>query len=397
MSDVATLAEFRAAVDGPHWLTGHAMDPTAVAIDPLPGLPGFPFLHAGAGAVIVGPTGGGRSSLIQAGLYDAARAGLRCAYLGSEVTQPEFNARAAILAQRRGDEIDDTLLAQLAHARYLNLAGAIAHGWGDPAAWVEGITASYDLLAIDPLSAVASALDLDFDQRNAEFIRFYDRLVQPLTDRGLAVVAVENIGHATEAKARAKGVSAKQDRADLTFSCAHTTNPAGLIIKAHKVRSIRAGIQRGDEWLFTRDTQRIERRDHTNESEHDATFRPTTIMQRVSEAVECNAGLTTNALRTTVKGRGEYVTLALQLLVSEGYIEAHKDGQALRHHTINPYRQDTESTESQPSPSQVPDLAPDTESTGSHHPNVVGGGPGLGSAPPAPPTESQGNHAPAAR
>ena len=44
----------------------------------------LPFAHPGAGIVIVGPTGCGRSSLVQACLYDGAGAGLRGAYPGSE-------------------------------------------------------------------------------------------------------------------------------------------------------------------------------------------------------------------------------------------------------------------------------------------------------------------------
>ncbi len=71
------------------WLTGTPMDPAAAPTDPLPTLPGFPYLLAGTGAVIVGPTGAGRSSLIEAGLYDGARHGLRAAYLGSEVGTPQ--------------------------------------------------------------------------------------------------------------------------------------------------------------------------------------------------------------------------------------------------------------------------------------------------------------------
>jgi hypothetical protein len=364
------------------WLAGTAMDPTAATVEPLPTLPGFPFLHAGTGAVIVGPTGGGRSSLVQAGLYDAAIAGQRCAYLGCEVTEAEFNARAAILAQRRGDDVDDELRERLALVRYLDLSSVIVQAWGDPAAWLEGIVASYDLLAIDPLSAVASALDLDFDKSNAEFIRAYDRLLQPLTAAGVAVVLVDNVGHAVEAKARAKGVSAKQDRADITFSCALSANPVGLILKAHKVRPVRAAFRRGDEWIFLRDSQTIERRDRAEADDDHATFRPTTIMRRVSEAVERDAGLTRNAIRTAIGGRAEYVDLALELLVSEGYIEAHKDGQAHRHGSIRPYREDTEtpteSTESQPSPNRVRDTPTATESTESH-PLKGGTGDGLGS------------------
>jgi hypothetical protein len=258
------------------WLAGAPMDPTAQAPEPLPTLPGFPFLHAGAGAVIVGPTGGGRSSLVQACAYDAARGGLRVAYLGSEVTEREFNARAADLADRRGDRVDDALREQLARVRYLNLATVIAHAWRHPGQWVEEVVESFDVVEIDPLSTVAVVLDLDFDRSNAEFVRFYDRLVQPLAAADKAVVLLDNLGHAPEARSRAKGVSAKQDRADLTFACKLKTQPLGMVITAKKVRTVRAPFAHGDTWVFDRDTQQV-RRDETGSGD-EPTWRPTVLM-----------------------------------------------------------------------------------------------------------------------
>jgi hypothetical protein len=200
---------------------------------------------------------------------------------------------------------------------------------------------------------------LDFDKSNDDWVRFYDKLVRPLTAGGVTVLLLDNVGHADEAKRRAKGASAKSDRADLTFSCALCAEPVGLLIKAHKVRSVRAGFQRGDEWLFLKDTQRIEQRGTADRP----VFRPTKIMQRVSEAIEADEGLTRNAIRTAVGGRAEYVTLALELLASEGYVAADRDGQALHHRSVKPYREDTESTGSIPSPHQVPDPVQATEST----------------------------------
>jgi hypothetical protein len=154
-----------------------------------------------------------------------------------------------------------------------------------------------------------------------------------------------------------------------------SSSPVGLIVKAHKVRSIRAGFQRGDEWLFLRDTQRIEARGR-GEGDVGTTFRPTKIMQRVSETVSADEGLTGNAIRTAIGGRTEYVSLALELLVSEGYIEVRKDGQAHLHYSIRPYREDCEpatvSTVSLPFPNHGPD-------TVSHRvPLPVGEGPGTG-------------------
>ncbi len=337
---------------------GTPMDPAAATTEPLPALPGFPFLHAGSGSMIVGPTGRGRSSLIQACLYDAAIAGENCAYLGCEVTADEFNVRAAILAKLRGDRVDDEIRARLAHIRYLDLGSVIVQGWTNPQVWVELIASRYRLIALDPLSAAAAALDLDFDKSNHDFIRFYDRLIQPLTAQGVTVAIVDNVGHAEEARTRAKGASAKSDRADLTFSCSLSTTPPGLIVKAGKVRSVRAGFQRGDEWLFSKDTQRIAPRERSGVEQHTA-FRPTNIMQKVSEALEHDAGLTKRTIRTTIGGNKSNVDLALELLIAENFVEVRRDGQAHHHHSVKPFREATVPTV----PTPWPDRAPATVTT----------------------------------
>jgi KaiC/GvpD/RAD55 family RecA-like ATPase len=344
------------------WLAGTPMDPAAVKLERLPSVPGIPFAYPGASAVIVGATGGGRSALMQACLYDAANAGQRCAYLGGEITREEFDARAGSIAQCRGDAIDDVLRAQLANVRYLDLPATIAHAWRNTKSWIDGIVAAYDIVVIDPLSAVASAIDLDFDKSNAEYIRAFDRLFQPLTKLGLTVLIVENIGHDQDAKRRPKGASAKGDRADLTFSCSTCASPVGLTIAAQKVRSVRSPFQRGDEWLFERDTQRIQRR-AASSAEPTSTFRPTGIMQRISELVESDEGLSGNAIRAAIGGKAEYVTLALQLLVAEDYIAVDRAGQAHRHRSVKPYREATVSPVSGPSPDRVPDTLPGTVST----------------------------------
>ena len=270
-------------VDHDAWLEGVATDPSRVSAEPLPAVLGFPFAYAGAAVLFVGPTGGGRSSLIQAGLYDAARAGVASAYLGCEVVEEEWNARTQWLAEYVGDTVNGQLREQLAAIRYLDLAPTIARAWKQPERWAAGVASRYPILGIDPLSAVGSALGLDFDKANAEVVQFFDRLIMPLTRQGVTVLIADNIGHAADAKTRAKGGSAKGDRADVVVSCARSSNPVGLILKAEKVRSIRAPFRRADEWLFTRDEQVIERRTRKATGETtSAPFRPTAIMEKVS-------------------------------------------------------------------------------------------------------------------
>src|SRR5690606_26747914 len=115
-----------------------------------------------------------------------------------------------------------------------------------------------------PLSAVAAALGLNFDKDNADYVGWYDRIIEPLRAAGPAIVALDNIGHADDAKGRAKGVSAKGDKADLTFSVKTTDD--GLLITARKVRSVRAAFKRDDTWLFdeaTRHVTAIDQQAHT--------------------------------------------------------------------------------------------------------------------------------------
>ena len=166
-------------------------------------------------------------------------------------------------------------------------------------------------------------------------------LVQPLAAAGVAVVMLDNIGHAIEARNRAKGASAKEDVADLTFACKLRAQPVGLVITAKKVRSVRAAHRRGDSWMFDRETQRIERSESEQHAAQEAAFRPTVLMERVSRAIEAEPGLTRRALRTAVKGKHDVKELALEMLIADGYVEQRHEGQWPRHHSTRPFRAET--------------------------------------------------------
>jgi hypothetical protein len=197
--------------------------------------------------------------------------------------------------------------------------------------------ARYDVAIIDPTSGVASALGADFDKSNAEYALFHDRLVQPLVTAGMAVVQADNIGHAIEARGRAKGASAKQDKADVTFSCKLKAGSVGLILTAGKVRSTRAPFKRGDAWLFDRDTQRISRHDgDAHLGEDTSTWRPTLLMERVSKAVESAPGITRTAIRNTVQGKAQTLGTALDLLIADGFVESGNGGHFSRRPFLNP-------------------------------------------------------------
>ena len=243
--------------DPPDWLVGSPMDPCAVASDPLPPLPGFPFLHAGMGAVISGPSGKGRSSAVIACAYDAACEGLRVLYLGSEVTEDEFNARARLLMDKREDDSED-VRSHLARVRYLDLRETLARAHGSPAEWLAGVGPHYDVIIIDPLN---DALSVVRDRRNRaegiEYVEFYGSLIEPLRAHGTAVLMLDNVGHADDAKDRPLGTSAKMHKADLLFSCSALEDPPRLQIVATKVRSVRAAFKNGMAWVIDDATQTV--------------------------------------------------------------------------------------------------------------------------------------------
>src|SRR5262249_49945565 len=134
---------------------------------------------------------------------------------------------------------------------------------------------------------------------------------------------------------RAKGVSAKPDKADLTFSCKAISDPPALIIRCDKRRSVRCAFHVGDEWIFERDTQRIE--SHAGGAAS-TSFRPTVLMEAVSKLLEGDPGLSKNGARNAVKGKNDYIDLALELLVSEQYVERRRVGQADRYYSQRAFR-----------------------------------------------------------
>lgn len=311
------------------WLDGAPMDPNATPAERLPTIPGFPFAHAGACVVISGPTGAGRSSLIEACLYDGALQGVRALYLGHEVSEDEFNARSQLLAQYRDDQVDDHLRSRLANVRYLDLGSTMVRAWQEPAQWIAGIVERrLQVVAVDPLSAVASALDLDFDKKNAEFITWYDRIVQPLVAAGVTVAILDNIGYASDAAKRPKGVSAKIDKPDLTLTCARA--PAGLIVRTQKVRSIRSATRYGDSWLFRKDDQTLERQNTTT-----GDFKPTTIMEHVCRLIENQPGITTTAIIKGVPSKDEHVSTAIRELVETDRIRKVPDGRTATYYPLD--------------------------------------------------------------
>jgi len=74
----------------------------------------------------------------------------------------------------------------------------------------------------------------------------------------------------------------------------------------------------------------------------ESTFRPTYLMERISQAVEGEPGITKNGIRQAVHGKNDAKDTALAILIEEGFIRLEVAGQSHRHHSIKAYRQEGE-------------------------------------------------------
>ena len=264
----------------------------------------------------------------------------------------------------------------------------MAAAWASPTRWTAEAADRFEVVVIDPLSSVADALGLDFDKSNAEFVQFYNSLVQPLVTAGLAVAMLDNIGHAIEASKRAKGVSAEKDCVDLEFSCARYPRPAGLRVTATKTRSVRVAFTVGTAWIFDRESQLIslqEDSQHDDERHEDGgdrddvPFRPTRLMERVSRTVEAQPGLSGKGVIAATEGKSTYLRLAIELLTTEGFIEDRGTARKAALHSLRPYREaDGTASGSRGSESGSPAVPGTGLDTGSLVPPPYGGNKGPG-------------------
>ena len=92
-----------------------------------------------------------------------------------------------------------------------------------------------------------------------------------------------------------------------------------------------------------------------------APLRPTGQMERVSKVVEQDPGLSKRAIRAAISGRHDVIDLALELLVSEGFVEQRPDGRANAHHSLKPFREGTHEPDRAHVPHRAPNVPEDTQ------------------------------------
>jgi len=290
------------------------------------------MLARGSRHHVAAPLKSGKSIGFLAHAVDMTIGGARVVILDRENGEQEYARRLGDVLADRPPDARDAVRDRLAYFAWPALKLTDGPELG-------GAFCSVDLVILDSTRTFLSSLALDED-RSDDFARFSTAIVEPLFRAGIATVQLDNTGHGD--KSRARGSSSKGDLADVLYSL--KTTAAFDQHRRGTLRLVRAHARFGDVGgAFTMDLGAGHFGTFTMEDGDDAegraTFRPTVLMERVSRALEESPGLPKRAVRATVKGNTNAVDLALELLIADGHVRADVDGQAHRHHVVQPYRE----------------------------------------------------------
>lgn len=307
---------------------------------------GLGLLYPGAVHSIAGEPGTGKSWFAQIILAAELTAGWPSLYV-------DFEDRAETLVPRLIDlGVPPEAIAR--HLRYVRPdIGLTAATWGQLAAAADGCRVA----TIDGVTEAMTLHGLALTD-NEDVAKWLALLPRRLADEGPAVLQIDHVtkntegrgrwalggGHklagisgaaytlvAVEALARGRKGKAKvviaKDRHGGVGPVGHTA--ADLILDATQ-----AGRLYG--WLDV----------PAPEETAEGGFRPTHLMERISEWLEDNPQATGRQVMTAVRGNTDAKRAALDVLISEGWVMAEDGARGARLHTVlRPYREDADARE----------------------------------------------------
>jgi hypothetical protein len=187
---------------------------------------------------------------------------------------------------------------------------------------------------------VLSALGLAEDA-NDDYATFMGRMIMPLSKAGKTTAVLDNCGHEGD---HPRGASAKRDLNEVLFSL---TAPDEFDLETRGRLIWRPTRQRFAGATPKALEQRLGGGEYglpipiaDDEDHHDdQKFRPTVLMQRVSQYVEFDEGCSQTAVLKNVDGKESYIVKALQILIEEGYIRRELGPRNSKlHYSVTPYR-----------------------------------------------------------
>jgi hypothetical protein len=201
------------------------------------------------------------------------------------------------------------------------------------------------LAILDGITEGLTAHGLDL-RDNTDIAKWLALLPRPLQRAGAAVVQVDHVTKSRDDRGRwAIGAQHKLAGVDVAYQL-EVIEPFGrgrdglVKILVHKDRPgfVRQHAQGKVVANFALSTDNGVRWTLTAPEQREA-FRPTGYMEKVSRAVEESPGLSKRALRAAINGKNDYIDLAVELLLAEGFLRVERDGQARCHYVARAFRE----------------------------------------------------------
>ena len=298
----------------------------------VPGAEGW--LVAGKRYLLPAPAGTGKSLIALITGVEVVAAGGTVAILDVENGSEEYARRLADVLAARDDDAG-ALAEKCAESLRYYAWPALRPSWG-PEEWSQAFE-GVDLAVFDSSRMMLSAAGLAEDS-NDDYATFVNALLIPLARAGVTTVILDNTGH--EDRDRARGASAKSDLNEVVYVVKlgeefdrDQTGYLRLVRQRTRFAELPGELHVP---LGGGTYGPIEEAEPGADSDD---FRPTALMERASRAVEANPGRSRKEVLELVGGKREFATMALTLLVSEGFVEVEPQGKSKLHRSARPYRE----------------------------------------------------------
>lgn len=252
-------------------------------------------------------------------------------YIDQEMTQDDWIDRLTDMGYNTSDEHN---LATYLHLAQLQNWPPMDTPTGGKTVETEALRIGATTVIIDTASKVIAGEENANDTQQA----FYRNTLIPLKRAGIAVLVLDHTGKDLERGAR--GASAKTDNIDFAFELLQRGKDL-LTLRCTHAR-VRDPLLQEPTFLRRTATPLAHVVEETPTGGYSGPgMRPTHLMEKVSRYVEANPGASKTSIETAVKGKVEYVRLALELLVLESYIATERGARNTQMHTqIKPFRED---------------------------------------------------------
>ncbi len=203
------------------------------------------------------------------------------------------------------------------------------------------------LVVIDGVTEALTLHGLDLND-NADVAKWLELLPRPAARSGASVALLDHVVKDRESRgAYSLGAQHKLAGVDVAYSL-KVEEPFGRGREGRvkiRVRKDRPGHVRASAEGEDVATMRLVSDEDTGAvtvtlepPEVQGDFRPTTLMERLSDAIKVTPGMSKREVRGAIPGKIAAKETALRLLVAEEYVEVRAEGQARRHYLLKSYR-----------------------------------------------------------